>query len=110
MADEEDDERGRKKRTMTNRLNKRGIPQGALISPLLSNLYMRRFILGWKQLGYEQAFGASIVNYADDLVICCRREANDALTAMRQPLGAVTRRRRDEPTWARSRRRRVSGA
>lgn len=78
---EEIDARGRKKRTMAN---KRGIPQGAPISPLLSNLYMRRFILGWKQLGYEEAFGASIVNYADDLVICCRRGAEDALAAMRR--------------------------
>jgi hypothetical protein len=23
-----------------------------VISPLLSNLYMRRFVLGWKQLGH----------------------------------------------------------
>lgn len=83
-AVEDTDERGRKKCTMDNRHSKRGIPQGAPISPLLSNLYMRRFILGWKRLGYEQAFGASIVNYADDLVICCRRRADEALVAMRR--------------------------
>ena len=27
---------------------------------------MRRFILGWKALGYARRFGAEIVNYADD--------------------------------------------
>lgn len=33
---------------------------------------MRRFICGWKELGYEARFQSKIVNYADDLVICCR--------------------------------------
>jgi RNA-directed DNA polymerase len=47
--------------------DERGIPQGSPISPLLSNLYMRRFILGWKRTGAEQRLGAEIVNYADDL-------------------------------------------
>ena len=37
-----------------------------VISPLFSNVYMRRFILGWKVLGYARRFEAEIVNYADD--------------------------------------------
>jgi RNA-directed DNA polymerase len=46
---------------------------------------MRRFILGWKQAGLEQRLGARIVNYADDLVICCKsNSAQKALNAMRQ--------------------------
>ena len=55
-----------------------------VLSPLLSNLYMRRFVLGWKRLGYEQRFGGHIVTYADDLVICCKRGAEEALASMRQ--------------------------
>jgi len=47
---EETDERGRRKRTTRSRDEKRGIPQGSPLSPLLSNLYMRRFVLGWKHL------------------------------------------------------------
>jgi RNA-directed DNA polymerase len=80
---EETDERGRKHRSTRNRDEGRGTPQGAPISPLLSNLYMRRFVLGWKQLGHEKRLRAYVVNYADDMVICCRGKAEEALTAMR---------------------------
>jgi RNA-directed DNA polymerase len=80
---EETDERGNKRRSTRNRDEGRGTPQGAPISPLLSNLYMRRFVLGWKNLGYEKRLEARIVNYADDLVICCRGRAEEALAKMR---------------------------
>jgi len=80
---EESDKRGRVQRTTRNKDTKRGTPQGAPISPLLANLYMRRFVLGWKTLGHEKRFQARIVNYADDFVILCRRRAEDATTAMR---------------------------
>jgi group II intron reverse transcriptase/maturase len=81
-AVEEEDEKGRRHRTTRNRDEGRGTPQGAVISPLLSNLYMRRFILGWKTLGHERRLDAHIVNYADDFVICCRDRAEDAMAAM----------------------------
>jgi group II intron reverse transcriptase/maturase len=80
---EETDERGRTQRTTRNKDLKRGSPQGSPISPLLSNLYMRRFILGWKVLGHEKRLGARIVNYADDFVICCRGTADKAMATMR---------------------------
>jgi group II intron reverse transcriptase/maturase len=83
-AVEETDRGGQTKRTRANRDNKRGIPQGAPISPLLSSLYMRRFVLRWKRLGYEGKFRANIVNYADDLVICCRGQAEEVLVEMRR--------------------------
>ena len=87
---EETDERGRKKRTTANRDARRGIPQGSPISPLLSNLYMRRFVLGWKRSGLEERLGARIVNYADDLVICCKGcNAQEALSALRQMMGKL---------------------
>ena len=80
---EETDDRGKKHRNTRNRDEGRGSPQGSPISPLLSNLYMRRFVLGWKKLGHEMRLGATIVNYADDLVICCRGGAEEALATMR---------------------------
>jgi group II intron reverse transcriptase/maturase len=83
MPVEETDKRGRKQRTTRNKDAKRGTPQGAPISPLLANLYMRRFVLGWKTLGHARRLKARIVNYADDFVICCRGTADEALAAMR---------------------------
>ena len=80
---EEIDKRGRRQRTTQNKDTKRGTPQGAPISPLLANLYMRRFVKGWKTLGHEKRFQARIVNYADDFVILCRCRAVDAMAAMR---------------------------
>lgn len=74
---------GRGRRRPLPKHKGRGCPQGAPISPLLANLYMRRVVLGWKVLGHAQRFGAEIVNYADDLVICCRHGAHEALAALR---------------------------
>jgi group II intron reverse transcriptase/maturase len=80
---EEADERGRKRRTTRNKDERRGSPQGSPLSPLLANIYMRRFIVGWKVLGHEQRLDAHIVSYADDFVICCRGTAEEAMIAMR---------------------------
>jgi group II intron reverse transcriptase/maturase len=80
---EETDARGRTQRTTRNKDEGRGTPQGAPISPLLSNLYMRRFILAWKTQGHEKRLNAHIVNYADDFVICCRGTAFKADLVMR---------------------------
>jgi len=81
---EEDDGHGHRKRTTTSKNTGRGTPQGAPISPLLSNLYMRRFLLGWKTLGHARRLSAQIVNYADDFVICCKGHADEAMATMRR--------------------------
>jgi RNA-directed DNA polymerase len=86
---EETNERGKKRRSTRNRDQGRGTPQGSPISPLLSNLYMRRFVLGWKKLGHEKRLQAYIVNYADDLVICCRSGAGEALATMRDMMSKL---------------------
>ena len=81
---EETDDRGRKHQTTRNRDEHRGIPQGSPISPLLSNLYMRRLVLWWKLSGTQKRLKAAIVNYADDLVICCKGTADLAMQTMQE--------------------------
>ena len=53
-----------------------GTPQGAVISPLLANLYLHPLDLLMEQSGRE------MVRYADDFVILCRTEA-EAQAALR---------------------------
>ena len=80
---EETDGKGNRHRTTRNKDQGKGSPQGSPISPLLANVYMRRFIKGWKTGGHENRLKARIVNYADDFVICCRGTADEAMTVMR---------------------------
>jgi RNA-directed DNA polymerase len=55
----------------------RGTPQGAVISPLLANLYLHPLDLLMEQSGFR------MVRYADDFVILCRTE-EEAVAAVRQ--------------------------
>jgi len=49
--------------------SEQGTPQGAVISPLLANLYLN-------PLDHEMAGkGYQMIRYADDFVVCCRTEA-----------------------------------
>jgi Flp pilus assembly pilin Flp len=96
---EETDERGNKRRSTRNRDEGRGTPQGSPLSPLLSNLYMRRFVLGWKKLGHEKRLQAYIINYADDLVICCRAGADEALARMRNMMSRLKLTVNEGKTW-----------
>jgi RNA-directed DNA polymerase len=89
MPVEEANERGVVTRTTRNRDEGRGTPQGAVISPLLANLYMRRFVKGWKTQGHEERLGAKLVNYADDFVILCRGTGQQAMATMRDMMATL---------------------
>lgn len=67
--------------------NRKGTPQGGVISPLLANLYLHILDRIWKQRDLQQRLGARIVRYADDIVILCRRgKSGQVMTALRQIL------------------------
>lgn len=69
--------------------NKLGTPQGAVVSPLLANIYMNRFLKHFRQSGAADAFRAHVVAYADDLVILSRGRAAEALTWMRDAMAKL---------------------
>jgi RNA-directed DNA polymerase len=66
------------KRLTGGKGSKRGTPQGGVISPLLANIYMNRFLKYWRRNGLGQRLRAHVVVYADDLVILSRRHASEA--------------------------------
>lgn len=74
---EETDRDGRKRMTGGKR-NKRGTPQGGVISPLLANLYMNRFLKYWRLTEQGHKLEAHVIAYADDFVILSRGYAEEA--------------------------------
>jgi RNA-directed DNA polymerase len=56
----------------------KGTPQGGVISPLLANLYMNRFLKYWRLQAKGKQWRAQVVAYADDFVILSRGYAEEA--------------------------------
>jgi RNA-directed DNA polymerase len=80
---EERDDKGNRRLT-GGQGSRRGTPQGGVVSPLLANLYMNRFLKYWGITERGKAFRAEVVNYADDFVILTRRHAGEARDWTRQ--------------------------
>jgi RNA-directed DNA polymerase len=57
-----------RKRLEGGKANRQGVPQGGVISPLIANLYMNRFLKHWRRTGRGEAWKAHVINYADDFV------------------------------------------
>jgi RNA-directed DNA polymerase len=66
-----------------------GTPQGGVVSPLLANLYMNRFLKHWRTSGRGAAYRAHVIAYADDFVILSRGHAAEALTWTRQVMARL---------------------
>jgi len=80
---EERDEQGR--RCLTGGKSSRtGTPQGGVLSPLLANIYMHRYLRYWQRQGKSEQFRAKVINYADDFVILSHAHAPEALAWTRQ--------------------------
>jgi len=68
-----------KRRMSGGKSSTRGTPQGGVVSPMLSVIYMNRFLKHWRLTQRGEAFRAHVVNYADDFVILSRGHAEEAL-------------------------------
>ena len=60
-----------------------------MVSPLLANLYMNRFLKYWRITGRGEMFRAQVVNYADDFVILSRGCAMEALNWTRSVMTRI---------------------
>jgi RNA-directed DNA polymerase len=78
-----------KGRTTGGRGSRKGTPQGGVVSPLLANLYMNRFLKYWRLKGCEEAFKAEVVAYADDFVILSRGQSSRALEWTQQVMKRI---------------------
>ena len=85
---EETDERGNRRMT-GGKGSRMGTPQGGVISPLLANIYMNRFLRVFVERGKDREFVARLVNYADDFVILSRGRAREALEWTRRVMTAI---------------------
>jgi RNA-directed DNA polymerase len=75
----EERDRDGTRRMSGGKASKHGTPQGGVISPLLANLYINRFLKFWRMQEKTRAYRAHIVSYADDFVILSRGHADEAL-------------------------------
>jgi RNA-directed DNA polymerase len=85
---EERDEEGHRHMTGGTH-SQHGSPQGGVISPLVANVYMNRFLKAWRQRGKDEQFQARLINYADDFVILSRGYAAEALKWTRWVMGQL---------------------
>jgi RNA-directed DNA polymerase len=75
----------------------RGTPQGGVISPLLSNLYLHYVLDKWLEKYHP---GVAFVRYADDVVVHCKSESEalQLLDSIRERLLACRLRLNEEKT------------
>ena len=62
---------------------------GGVASPLRANVYLHRYIEAFRRAGFGERYGAVLVNYADDFVVLCRREASAVLEATRRKMAEI---------------------
>jgi group II intron reverse transcriptase/maturase len=85
----EEDKDGTKRHIGGGKGNRKGTPQGGVISPLLANIYLHLVDRIWERRGVEQHLGARIVRYADDIVILCRRGSERPMALLQELLGRM---------------------
>jgi RNA-directed DNA polymerase len=81
-----EDERGVKKTVGGGKANRKGTPQGGVISPLLANCYLHILDRIWQRRHLKGKLQAHLVRYADDFVVLCRKDVEEPLKVVRHVL------------------------
>ncbi len=66
--------------------NRKGTPQGGVISPLLANCYLHILDRIWQRRCMKGKLSAHLVRYADDFVVMCRKDVEEPLKVVRHVL------------------------
>lgn len=83
------DEGGQRRNLGGGQGNRKGTPQGGVISPLLSNLYLHLLDRNWKSQKMEERHQARLVRYADDFVVLCRKQTDEPMRVIRRLMGKL---------------------
>ena len=81
-----EDDRGVKKTVGGGKANRKGTPQGGVISPLLANCYLHILDRVWQRRHMKGKLHAHLVRYADDFVVMCRKDVEEPLKVVRHVL------------------------
>jgi RNA-directed DNA polymerase len=81
-----DDADGTRKSVGGGKANRKGTPQGGVISPLLANCYLHILDRIWQRRYLKDKLQAHLVRYADDFVVMCRKEVAEPLKVVRHVL------------------------
>jgi RNA-directed DNA polymerase len=81
-----EDDNGVKRAVGGGKSNRKGTPQGGVISPLLANCYLHLLDRIWQRRHLRGKLQAHLVRYADDFVVLCRREVQEPLKVVRRVL------------------------
>lgn len=81
-----EDADGTRKTVGGGKANRKGTPQGGVISPLLANCYLHLLDRIWQRRHLKGKLQAHLVRYADDFVVMCRKEVEEPLKVVRHVL------------------------
>jgi RNA-directed DNA polymerase len=81
-----EDADGTRKSVGGGKANRKGTPQGGVISPLLANCYLHILDRLWQRRHLKDKLQAHLVRYADDFVVLCRKDVEEPLKVVRHVL------------------------
>ena len=79
-----EDANGARKIVGGGKANRRGTPQGGVISPLLANCYLHLLDRIWQRHHLRHRLKAHVVRYADDFVVLCKGEVEEPLMVVKR--------------------------